>query len=174
MTPWGMSDRDETIVRAPSDESSGGFQERPSMERRLVLRVLKRWRSIAGDRRYPAHADITAESMEGMWANCFILQLGRFRDDPIFRFCGDSFTHPPGHMLEMTPVSALPKATLIAHAVTFLDEVLDRDVPIARGGGFVMPTDEQVRFRSILLPLSDNDRTLTHLLGAANAKETGE
>ena len=148
-------------------------QDQSNMERRLVLRVLKAWRSASEDRYFPPIEAITEQTMgDDVWPTCFILELKQFRDDPLIRYCGDSFTHPPGHMVEMTKVSALPRRTLLAHSVSFLGEVLERGVPIARGGGYSNNAEVQIRFRSILLPLKNKKSLITHLLGAANSTLT--
>lgn len=151
------------------DESA--FEERPSMERRLVLRVLKKWRALADEQPRPSVHSIDGHDFADLWPFCFTLQLGRYRNDPLIRYCGDAFTQPPGKMVELTQASQLPRMTLIANAIHFIDEVISREVPITRGGEFTTKSGTVVRYRSILLPLSEPGGDMNFLLGAANSKE---
>lgn len=166
-------------LRIPMMASAGGgsgvdqsaFEERPSMERRLVLRVLKKWRALADELPRPSVHSIDGHDFGDLWPFCFTLQLGRYRTDPLIRYCGDAFTQPPGKMVELTHVTQLPRLTLIANAISFMEEVLSREVPITRGGEYTTRSGTVVRYRSILLPLGEPDGEMNFLLGAANSKE---
>lgn len=142
------------------------------MERRLVHRALETWRALAKGRRHPARAEVGEATLRDLWPQCFILELGRHAADPVFRHCGDGFVRPPGAMLVGTHLSALPPRSLVAHAIEHVAEVIEKDVPVARGGSFTDAAGAVCKFRSILLPLGDGG--LTHLLGAANSSNSGE
>lgn len=165
---------DHTGTDGNAVPATAAFKEQPGMERRLVLRLLKYWRSKAADRPHAALRDIKAEDIPDMWPFCFVLELGAWRQDPLILKCGDAFTHPPAAMLLQSHVSSLPARTLITHALGFLAEAVAKEVPITRGGTFNTKEEKEVRFRSILLPLSDDGKTVSHLLGAANCKEIAE
>ncbi len=46
-----------------------------------------------------------------------------------------------------------------------------RRVPVTMGGSFRNPAGREILYRSVLLPLSDDQRTISAVLGAANCKE---
>jgi len=156
---------------AEHEEENEGFKEEPSMERRLVLRLLKHWRLVAKDRLYPQRKDFIQEDLPDIWPHVFILELGRYRDDPVFVHVGPTFTHPPASMLMHSHVSLVPEKTLIAQSASYHAEVVEQRVAINRGGEFVAKDDLLVKYRSILLPLSENGKDIDALLGAANYKE---
>ena len=139
------------------------------MERRLVLRVLKYWRSKIDNQDLPTLSDIDQNEIEELWPFCFLLQT-QSGNDPVFRYCGDAFVSPPGHMLPYTRVSELPPRSLIAHALHIMPEVLERHVPITRGGEFQDKQGRLYKYRSIILPISNDGTHLTHLFGAVNSR----
>ncbi len=139
------------------------------MERRLVLRVLKYWRSKGEGQTLPSLSEIKQQEIEDLWPYCFVLQT-QSENDPVFRYCGDAFVSPPGSMLPYTRVSELPPRSLIAQAMAIVPEVLERRVPITRGGEFQGRHNKLHKYRSIILPLSKDGDTLTHLFGAVNSR----
>ena len=64
-----------------------------------------------------------------------------------------------------------PANSLIEQAASYYQEILDRGVPISRGGEFVKYDGMKVLYRSIILPMSDDGITVSGLLGAANCRE---
>ncbi len=65
----------------------------------------------------------------------------------------------------------VPAASLIEHAASYYHEILDRGVPISRGGEFIKYDGMKVLYRSIILPMSDDGSSVSGLLGAANCRE---
>ena len=71
-------------------------------------------------------------------------------------------------------MAELPEDCLIQYAVQYYREVLDKEVPISRGGDFIKYDGLKVLYRSIILPMSDDGATISGLLGAANCREIAE
>ena len=66
---------------------------------------------------------------------------------------------------------------LVQKAVKLLDhigKVIEKQVPISRGGEFLKPDGIKVLYRAIILPMSDDGATISGLLGAANCRELPE
>lgn len=141
------------------------------MERRLVLRLLSRWRKICGDREFPSFNDVDPAEMSDLWQNCFVLDVAGFAENPVFRSIGADIAPLAGVNLVDKRVSDAPASTLISASVAYLGEVLRKQVPISRGGEFLKPGGVRVLYRSILLPMSDDGETISGLLGAANCRE---
>lgn len=141
------------------------------MERRLVLRLLAQWRQLCGERAFPSFADVDPGRMADMWPNCFVLDVAGHAENPVFRTIGADLADRIDVDLVDKRATDAPENTLVSVAVSYVDEVLRKKVPISRGGEFFKSDDVRVLYRSILLPMSDDGETVSGLLGAANCRE---
>ena len=141
------------------------------MERRLVLRLLSYWRELGDDGQLPSFAAVDPAQIPDMWANCFVLDVAGQAADPVFRNIGRELAERIGTDIVDNRVSDAPEGSLIHVAVCYLQEVLDKKVPISRGGEFNKADGVRVLYRSILLPMSDDGENISGLLGAANCRE---
>lgn len=143
-------------------------------EKRLVLRLLGIWRAACRDDCYPSSADMEAERVDDIWDHGFVLDLTDPEGGPIFREAGPAFAAhaaDAGVPLRDLPVDRAPQATLVANALCCLDEVMHKRVPVSHGGKFVDRAGNEILYRTILLPLSDDGETMTGLMGAANCRK---
>ena len=143
----------------------------PGIERRLVLRLLWHWRTLCNDQKPPAFSDIDPSAIPDLWPHSFLLDTGGREGGPVFRALGDQIDkHPIGSLVGMrladAPIDALPRM-----ALAYIDEALEKGVPISRGGVFSYPNGTRVLFRSVLLPLVDDENNICGILGAANCRE---
>ena len=141
---------------------------RSGRERRLVLRLLDYWRGVLGDHTYPSMSDIRSDDIADMWPFCFILDIDESRDDPILRYVGEELVTCYGEPCENLRISELRKGSLLFCVTSYVGEILHKGVPISYGDSFKSKNGEGVLCRSILLPLSDNDETISLILGGAN------
>lgn len=147
------------------------------LERRLVLRLLSYWRELCGERCYPSFADVDPTAIAEMWRNAFVIEVVGHEQDPVIRHAGTEFAASSPVSLEGLRLSAVPAATLASHALSYVQAVIAKGVPISRGGEFVREAGSgrvRVLYRSILLPMSDDGETVSGLLGAANCREVPE
>lgn len=148
------------------------MEEMPSgMERRLVLQLLSHWRRLCGEQALPSFADVDPAAMPDLWPNCFVLDVAGHRDDPVFRAAGAVYAAFADIDLCNRRLSELPRNTLAEKSTSYVQEVIAKEVPISRGGEFVNAHGTTILFRSIMLPMSDDGKTLSGLLGAANCRE---
>lgn len=143
-------------------------------ERRLVLRLLSYWHELCGDRNFPSLAEIDPTQIPDLWEHCFVLEIGGHAENPVFRSIGAGLAEQAGLNLTDKRVTDLPEQTLVAAAVSYVDEVLRKNVPISRGGEYLAPDGVRVHYRSILLPMSDDGETISGLLGAVSCREVTE
>lgn len=153
------------------DAELAGPDGQPGMERRMVLRVLHRWRELAGDRDFPAPKVVTGTSFREFWPYCFVLDCAGVAGDPIFIEFGEELEVLCGRNMARRPARETPAPTIISETLKFANEVLRRKVPVTRGGEFALSGGATVLYRSILLPLGDDDDNVTHIVGAANCRE---
>lgn len=144
------------------------------MERRMVLRLLSHWRDICGGRAFPSFEDFDPSAIPDIWDNVFVLDLAGRPDDPVFRLAGDGYTASNGSSLRNVRVAEVPENSLAGKSASFHREVVEKAVPISRGGEFVKPDGTTVLYRSVILPMSDDGETISGLLGAANCRELAE
>lgn len=141
------------------------------LERRLVLRLLDYWRGLCGGQTCPSFARVDPAAIPDMWPSCFVLETVGHEADPIFRYVGRDFAAHSDVPLLGLRVSEVPAGTLAAHAVSYAQAVIAKGVPVSRGGEFVRGGNIRVLYRSIILPMSDDGRTVSGLFGAANCRE---
>lgn len=144
------------------------------MERRMVLRLLAHWRELCGERNFPSFADLDPSTFPDIWENAFVLDLVGHADDPVFRLAGDSYVAHTGAEIRNMRVSEAPRDTLAEKSVRYYREVIQKGVPISRGGEFTKPDGMIVLYRSVILPMSDDGETISGLLGAANCRELAD
>jgi hypothetical protein len=140
------------------------------MERRMVLRLLHQWREAGGQDSIPKLEDFDQEALAEVWPDGYLLDMLISPDDPQFEKVGQSFIDECGRDVSGQRVSDIPKNTLLYNAMGQMERVLKKGVPISLGDQFTNAEGDIVLFRSILLPLSDDDNMIKQLLGAANCR----
>ena len=149
------------------------IQAHPS-ERRLVLRLLNYWRSVAEQRRWPSPGDFYPAVLPDLWRFCFLIDLtGDDRGgERVFSYIGDFHREMYDVDLIGTAVAKADPNILNSRATSYIDDVVAREVPVTYGGQFTDSRGYSVLYRSILLPLSNDNETICAILGAANCQET--
>ena len=140
-------------------------------EKRLVLRLLGLWRAACRDGRYPSSAGMAAQRVAEIWDHSFVLDLTDPAARPVFREAGPAYAAHADIPLIDLPADRAPAATLVANSLCCLNEVLRKRAPVSHGGSFRDRAGDDVLFRTILLPLSDDGASMTALLGAANCRK---
>lgn len=137
----------------------------------MVLRLLQYWRQIGGDRSFPGSGDIAPVDIPEMWPHCYLIDVAAAPADPVIDYVGPASSEGLPGDFKGRPISELPPNTLLAKATSYLNQVIAKEVPISMGGEFEDGTGATILYRSILLPLSDEGRTIDHVLGAANYRK---
>ncbi len=137
----------------------------------MVSQMLAHWRELRGDRTFPSFEDVDPQAIPEIWVNVFVLDLAGDPDDPLFRLTGDSFAASTGSALRNIRISEVPANTLAGQSVSYYREVIERGVPISRGGEFTKADGTTILYRGVILPMSDDGATISGLLGAANCRE---
>ena len=147
------------------------FDVPQGMERRLVVRLLRYWRDLAGGARdYPARSELDPRRIADTWPSCFVLDLSGGQSDPSIEYLGETLAALCGDPGEGTPTSAIAPESLLLHATSRTGTVTSLKVPVVFGGAFRNWGDESLLYRGILAPLGTEPLGVTHLLGAASAR----
>jgi hypothetical protein len=153
-------------------ESPVSIEGHPS-ERRLVLRLLDYWRRVSEQRRWPSPGDFYPAVIPDLWRFCFLIDLkgDDAKEGRVFSYVGDY--HREMYDMDFTgAVVGKTEDTLIGRSASYVEDVLARAVPVTYGGQFVDRRGYGILYRSILLPLSTDNETISAVLGAANCQET--
>jgi len=135
-----------------------------NQERRFVLHLLGYWDDLRDGRDFPTAAEIDPEAIGAKWAACFLLRVTSPLEACTFAHLGAE-ARPSGLAGEAPAVRGVPAGTLLAHATGHLRTLLDKRAPVSLAGEVAL-ADGPVLCRSLLLPLSANDRDIDHVLGA--------
>lgn len=133
--------------------------------RRLTWRLLAYWEQQRGERDFPALADIESEKIHHIWPYCFVLDVSNYSGFPYFKYLGPALARYSGIFLSGPHDWS---HTLLKRAVHHYQEALTREAPVLVEEKLTLFDNQRLLFRSVLLPLSDDQRKVDHLLGAAN------
>lgn len=140
------------------------------LERRMVHRLLGRWRAAATGDHPPTLEGLYQQDLNDLLEYMIVAEVGDGSAEPIVRLVGAAFrsagvADPTGH-----PVSALQPGSLSGRAVAHYRAVLERRVPIALSGRTTDAAGRTYLYRSIILPVCENGERVSHLVCAANGK----
>lgn len=140
-----------------------------AMERRMVVRLLHYWRDLMGEeRRFPPLNRVNPETIAESWDWCFVLDAGPSVTDPFFQFIGSGFADELKGSADTRAISSLDRGSLLFQASRLFAMCQKRTVPVSFGGAFNNAANEPIIFRSIILPLGDDDGRLRYLMGATS------
>jgi hypothetical protein len=140
-------------------------------ERRLVLRLLDYWRQMAGEGDWPQPELVDPKAIPDMWTFCFMIDQPK--SAARLSYVGDYHKEMYGSDPTGLDMAEVNKDTLIGRSASFLQDVLAKRVPVTYGGQFVDAHDRRLLYRSILLPLSADGKTVSVVLGGANCRILG-
>ena len=136
-------------------------------ERRLSQRVFLYWLMVCQSRPFAAFDEIESEILGDDWDWCFVIDVARSEEFPFFVHLGASLARYSGVMLSGQKDWT---CTLLDKATEKLQETLSHRAPLLVEEELTLFDGREFKFRSILLPLSDDQRNITQVLGAANGK----
>lgn len=138
-------------------------------ERRLVGRALACWEEVRGERPFPDRNDFDTVFRDRLDGSIFLVAIGGSEDT-------DHVVESDNALIEalgLDPVGrkvidVLPSAT--EKGLSFCRTAADLRKPIADVGHFTNAEGEDVYYRSVLLPLSDDQVNINYLIGAFSFK----
>jgi len=125
-------------------------------ERRLVWRVLRHWKEIADEGRFPRRDEIDPWMQGDDGANCVLIAVGWSIELSHFVVVGVNLAV----VLCATDTLAGVLLSQVPRVVSARRGLLINGMATLRGAGIV--------YRSVLLPLSEDGATIDYVLGATN------
>jgi len=138
----------------------------PSGEQRLVRRLHDYWEGKRAGRTYPSLDDVEVGEIADLWPNCFVLDAAS-RQTPYFLYLGSELARYTGVFLSGEQSWS---QTLLDKAVDRFHEALDTRQPVLCEDTVRLYDGSRLLYRSVLLPLGDDENTINFLLGAANGQ----
>ena len=142
-------------------------------DRRLTMRVLARWRSLAEGRRFPRRSQLDPLLFGQDWSSCLLIDVHPRMEQSRLAFVGDALRDPAWPHFERQRIAECLTDTLLQLATSKIPEVVARGAPIGFGGPATY-NEAQILYRAILLPLSESGEEIDGMLGAVSYREVAE
>ncbi len=154
-------------ARLPAEAEKISNQPATVTDLRLVQRTLAHWQEWRLGSEFPRRGDIDEDVFGDDWKDCFILDCQEDHPFPVFERIGSSLAKFSGIFLSGASDWT---ETLLDKATSHVDEVFETRDAVLIEEVLKRYDGERLAFRCILLPLSDDGVTITHVLGSANGK----
>ena len=139
------------------------------VENRLVGKALKFWETVRRDRELPSAADLDHDGCPFGTDEIMVIQIGRTENDDRVVTAGANVTRALGRdPTGMPALDALPSS--IDMGLSFCRASVNLRKPMADVGRFFNKMGEEILYRSILLPVSDDGETVDRVVSAFSYK----
>jgi hypothetical protein len=142
-------------------------------DRRLTMRILGHWRSLAEERRFPRRSQLDPQIFGQDWSSCFLIDVDPRMERSRLAYVGDALRDPSWPHFERQRIVECLDDTLLQLATSKVPEVVARGAPVGFGGPATY-NEAPILYRSILLPLSENGEAIDGILGAVSYREVAE
>jgi hypothetical protein len=136
-------------------------------ERRLVTRVLHHWHETAMGQRFPHAGQIDPWLVGDDWSSCALIRLAAEIEESRFVVVGADLLPQRQLVLDGEAVAACPAGSVLGVMMKYLPRFQPNGGPL-RVSGAAQHFGNPVLFRAVLLPLSDDEVHIDHVLAAAN------
>ena len=174
--------------RAGFDDAEAIFPEAPppvvgQEDRRMQVRAYNHWAGLLGDRQYPAPAAIDFAAIADIAPRAVLLDFSQGVDDPLIAFLGHELAAEcgaptPTGEAAVSParfrLRDVPAKSVLSRITGHYLQILTNEAPIGFEAEFINLAGLRVLYRAILLPFSQDDRTITHVMGVINWKELAD
>ena len=138
-------------------------------ERRLVGRALACWEEVRGARPFPDRNDFDTVFRDRLDGSIFLVAIGDSEDTDQVVESDNALIAALGlDPVGRKVIDVLPSAT--EKGLSFCRTAAEFKKPIADVGHFTNADGEDIYYRSVLLPLSDDQENVNYLLGAFSFK----
>jgi hypothetical protein len=148
------------------------LQRRGLEDRRLVSRVLHRVTGETVGCHVPRLNDVDPWFIGDDWVNCALVRVRRPYRHSEFMVVGDNLS-PPETVLDGEPIWKCPATTLLGLTLAYLEQAVEeRSFLLIEGAAIHLY--EPILYRSLMVPLSEDDIDIGAVLIAANSRRVGD
>lgn len=154
----------QTITETSAESNPAAF-----IERRAVGRALTCWEKLHADGDFPTRADCLEIFDDGLTSGMILIEYTADEEEDCIVECGPFFQSAYGR----DPVGLAAKLVLPSstdRGLIFWRVAAEMRKPIADVGEFTNSLGEDVLYRSVLLPISEDGEKITHLMAAFSYK----
>lgn len=141
-----------------------------TVDRRLTMRVLACWRTLAQGRRFPRRSQVDPQLFGQDWSKCLLIDVDPLADHSRLAYVGDGLRDPAWPPFERQRISECLNDTLLQIATSKIPLVIAQSAPIGFGGP-ATHNETAILYRCILLPLCEGGAVIDGILGAINYRE---
>ena len=135
----------------------------------MTFRLLSYWNRVRGTKLFPSLGEVSIGEITEIYHQTFTIQLGASEDEHVFSYFGPDLVSIFGHNYTgYTLTEALP-SPIVNHTIGFYEKVIAERAPVSESSEFFSEGFE-IRYRSIILPLSSDGETIDFLIGTTNYK----
>lgn len=138
-------------------------------EQRLTFRLLSYWNRIRGTRDFPSLHEINIGEITEIWHYTFTLAVTGPPDEHKFHYFGPQLAAIFGVDHTGDLMADVMQDSMIVNTIGFYDKVITQRAPVSESSSFHLG-EKEVRYRSLIVPLSSDGQTIDYLLGTTNYK----
>jgi hypothetical protein len=138
-----------------------------------LVRLARHCAAMAGERNMPQRRSLDPQEVVWLLGRIFLLDVLEGGADYRYRLFGSAMAMVYGEDLTGRRLSELGRDGFESAMRADYDAVVATRAPLFRRGDLLWPGKEYVGVERLLVPLSDDDRTVSMILGAACYGHTG-
>jgi len=132
------------------------------------MRVLHRVTRGTATRRLPCPRDVDPWFIGDDWVNCAVVRVAQPYSQSEFMLVGSNLCQP-GSVLEGEPISKCPATSLLGLTLFYFEQAVEeRSFLVIEGAA--LDRGGPILYRSLLVPLSEDDKKVDAVLIAANSR----
>ena len=140
-------------------------------ERRMQVRAYNMWASLLDDRSFPSISDLHIAELPDFSPFSVLLDFSAGIENPSITFLGERLAQECGAARSIKRLSDVPGRSLLSRITDHYMQIIANQAPIGFEAEFVNQRDSTILYRGILLPFSNDDESIQHILGVINWKE---
>lgn len=137
-------------------------------EQRGTFRVLSYWNRMRGDRLFPSLADISIQDIQELWPFTYTIDVQR-EGMHFFQHFGSELATIFNQDYTGETLAESMNDVIVDNTIGFYPKVIKAREPALEAASFYMDGSE-MRYRSIIVPLSSDGETIDYVLGTTNYK----
>jgi hypothetical protein len=139
-------------------------------DRRLTVHLMGLWQGLrCGANSWTMAEDLVAALAEDLWADCCFVEIAADGDWVVSRI-GETIARRSGVRTVPVRVAQLPPQSVLAASVRELEIAKKTGTPILDEGEVEDETGRPAMYRSIILPLADQEGRLVQFLAGARCR----
>ncbi|MFO1241737.1 MAG: PAS domain-containing protein [Rickettsiales bacterium] len=139
----------------------------PQNEQRLTFRLLSYWQRMRGTRPFPSLSDIKIDEILEMWHWSFTINVAD--ENHHFQYFGPELANIFGHNYTGEILQDAMSDPKVQQTIGFYEKAIRNREPTLDANSFNLEGKE-VRYRSLIVPLSSDGKHIDYLMGTTNYK----